>query len=110
MKFDKIDNMVKGWFVGDFLPSIYKTTNFEVAIQNYKKNQIEIPHYHKKAHEITVVITGKVSINKKILNEGDIVLVYPDEIVEFKALEKSKTLVVKFPSAKNDKYIDKNKK
>ena len=104
MQFEKIDNMLKGWFIGNFFPSIYQTPEFEVAIQNYKKNQEEAPHYHKKAHEVTVVLSGQVSMNDKILNEGDIVLVFPNETVSFKALKKSKTLVIKFPSIRNDKF------
>ena len=26
--------MIKGWFVGDFEPSVYKTNDFEVGIKN----------------------------------------------------------------------------
>ena len=52
-----------------------------------------------------MVLNGQISMNKKIFNEGDIILVYPNEIVEFKALKKSKTLVVKFPSVKKDKFL-----
>ena len=105
MKIEKIDNMFKGWLIGDFNPSIYQTSDFEVAVQEYKKNQIEKPHFHKVAHEVTMVLNGQISMNKKIFNEGDIILVYPNEIVEFKALKKSKTLVVKFPSVKKDKFL-----
>lgn len=29
--------MTKGWFVGDFEPSILKTKNCEVGVKSYKK-------------------------------------------------------------------------
>ena len=63
MKFDKIDNMVNGWFVGDFEPSIIKTNNVEVALKSYNQGDKEERHYHKIATEITVISQGRVLMN-----------------------------------------------
>ena len=39
--------MVKGWFVGDFEPSVYKTKEFEVGYFTHKKGEKWPFHYHK---------------------------------------------------------------
>ena len=45
-----------------FIPyNILKFIRYLRMVHEYKKNQIEIPHYHKKAHEITVVIGGRLT-------------------------------------------------
>ena len=38
--------------------------------------------------------------------KGDIIEISPNESTDFKALSFVKTVVVKIPSAKNDKYLD----
>lgn len=105
MKTANLDEMVKGWFVGDFSPTLIKTTNVEVAVKKYKKGDFEAGHYHKLATEITVIVSGKVKMNGKIYREGDIVVIEPCEVTDFEALEDSVSTVVKFPGAKDDKYV-----
>ena len=41
MKVSKLSDMEKGWFVGDFFPTLIKTTDVEVAVKNYKKGDYE---------------------------------------------------------------------
>lgn len=104
MKIENLDNFFRGWFVGDFEPTLYKTTDVEVAVQYYKKGTVQSSHLHKIATEITVVVLGKVKINNVIYKEKDIILIEPNEVSSFQALEDTTTLVVKIPSSKNDKY------
>lgn len=56
MKVSKIDNMVKGWFIGSFEPSVLKSENFESAVKYYNKGDYDNSHFHKIAKEITVII------------------------------------------------------
>ena len=35
MEVHKLSDMVCGWFVGDFEPTLYKTTDVEVAVQKF---------------------------------------------------------------------------
>ena len=100
-----LKEMVNGWFVGAFEPSLLKTDQFEVAVKSYSKGDYEQKHYHKLAQEITVVISGKVKMNDKHYEEGDIILIHPNEATDFLALTDCKTAVVKTPSVKGDKYI-----
>ncbi len=105
MKYANLNEMIGGWFLGDFEPSIYKTNQFEVGIKEYKKGNKELKHLHKIATEITVIIRGKVKMNNKLINEGQIILLKPNEAADFVVLEDTITAVVKFPSTTNDKYF-----
>lgn len=105
MKTVKLENMIKGWFVGNFEPTLIKTNDVEVAVKSYKKNDYEDTHYHKIATEITVIVSGKVQMNDTIYTEGDIIVIEPNEATNFKALEDTVCSVVKYPGASNDKYL-----
>lgn len=97
--------MQKGWFVGNFEPSLFKTNDVEVAVKHYQSGEREAAHYHKIATEITVIVSGSVLMNGVKYQAGDIILVLPFETTDFEALEHTITTVVKIPGANNDKYI-----
>lgn len=105
MEIFKLDDMIKGYFIGNFDPSIIKTNDVEIAIKTYKKGESEQRHYHKIATEITAIITGKVKMNGNIYDKGDIVVIKPYESTDFEVLEDSINVVVKIPGANNDKYL-----
>ena len=46
MKILNIEDMVGGWFVGDFEPTAYKTKDFEVSYKLHPKGQEWDIHYH----------------------------------------------------------------
>lgn len=100
-----LDSMINGWFVGDFSPCVWKSSDFEVAVKYYKKGECEAKHYHKIAHEITVIAQGRVKMGGATFQKGQIVLLSPCESVDFVALEDTITVVVKVPSVKNDKFL-----
>ncbi len=101
-----IDDFVRGWFVGGFSPTLYKTTDVEVAVQQFNKGDTEASHCHRIATEITVVVSGKARMNDIILNAGDMLRIVPGEFTDFEALEDTITTVVKLPGALNDKYME----
>lgn len=105
MKVAKLEDMVKGWFVGNFDPTLIKTNDVEVAVKEYKKGDYENKHYHKIATEITVIVSGKVRMNGIEYSKGDIIVIEPNEATDFEALEDTVNTVVKFPGASNDKYL-----
>lgn len=106
MKIENLLNMTKGWFVGNFEPSLYKTNGVEVAVKNYKQGDYEESHYHKIATEITVVVDGTVKMNNKIYNKNDIIVLEPGEKTDFEAVTDAINVVVKLPGANNDKYVE----
>lgn len=105
MKKRALKEMIRGWFIGDFEPSLLKTKEFEVAVQSYSKGSIEKEHYHKLATEYTLILKGSALMQSKKYKEGDIVIIEPNEVTGFEALEDCQTLVVKVPSVKGDKYF-----
>lgn len=105
MKKYQLEDMVKGWFVGGFEPTIINTKDVEVAVKSYKKGESEETHYHKVATEITVIISGCVRMNGIEYSAGDIIVIEPYESTNFEALEDTTNTVVKFPGATNDKYL-----
>ena len=100
-----LDNMKGGWFVGNFSPTCYQTKDCEVACKHYKKGNIEKPHYHKIATELTLIANGLVKINNIIYGTGDIIVLEPNDISNFQVLEDTTTVVVKVPSVAEDKYL-----
>ena len=105
MKISKLDDMIKGWFVGNFDPTLIKTNEVEVAVKKYKAGDSEETHYHKIATEITVVVSGRIRMNGKEYVAGDIIVMEAGEATDFEALEDTSCTVVKYPGANNDKYL-----
>lgn len=105
MRIEKLDRMVKGWFVGAFDPTVFQTDACEVGLKKYNKGDVESRHYHKIATEITLVISGTIKMNGKIFNAGDIIVLEPGEDSDFEAVTDAVNVVVKLPGALNDKYL-----
>jgi hypothetical protein len=100
-----IDSMVNGWFIGDFEPSVFKTSKFEVAVKIHEKDEYVQKHYHKIAIEYTIIIEGVALMNGIEYHKGDIIEVKPLMISDFKAITEVKSVVVKIPSCIDDKYL-----
>lgn len=106
MNSHNLSEMVGGWFVGNFEPSVFKTDAFEVAVKTYSAGDKEESHHHKIAFEITVIVSGLVQMNERIWKTGDIITISPGESTDFFAIEDTTTVVVKSPSVMGDKYIN----
>lgn len=105
MKSANLNEMTKGWFVGDFSPTLYSTRDCEVAVKSYSAGDKEQKHFHKIATEITVIVSGRVRMAGREWGPGDIVLLEPGEATDFEALTDTVNVVVKLPGAKDDKYV-----
>lgn len=105
MKTGNIKGMTRGWFIGDFDPSLLRTGAVEVAVKKYNEGDREDPHVHRIATEISVVISGTIIINGVLLTDGDYVMFGPGEpMTDLLAMSQVTTVVVKLPGVKNDKY------
>jgi hypothetical protein len=100
----KLEDMFKGWFIGNFEPSLYKTNDVEVGIKKYNAGDYENSHFHKIATEFTVIISGTVEMNGVQYFENEIIKIIPGVKTNFKAITDVITVVVKLPGANNDKY------
>ena len=101
---DDIQNYVRGWFIGDFEPSVHKTPLFEVGVLTHKKGEKWSAHFHKKAREINLLLEGRMLMHGIELIAGQIFILEPWEVADPVFLEDCKVLVVKSPSIKGDKY------
>lgn len=105
MKKYRLENFTKGWFVGDFEPTLYKNSHMEVGVKFFQKDEIELEHHQNIATEITIVTSGIVSFNGQEFSQGDIIVVDPKEKTIFKSLTDSTVACIKFPSIPNDKIL-----
>lgn len=106
MRADRLDRMVRGWFVGDFDPAVLRTADVEVGVKRYAAGDAERWHFHKVATELTLVLSGEVEMCGGRHGAGEIVVVEPGEGTAFRALTDAVCVVVKHPGAKDDKYED----
>lgn len=94
-----------GWFVGNFEPSVLKLAECEIAVKRYRAGDREAAHVHRLATELTLIVSGRVTMNDEAFGEGDIIELAPGEAGEFRALEDAVTVVVKSPSVPSDKHV-----
>jgi hypothetical protein len=104
-KNNNLNLFIKGWLVGDFLPSLFQSKDIEIGIKRYKKGDKDPKHYHKETTEYTVVVSGVVFMLGKIWRQDDIIYIPPNVENEFECIEDACLLVIKTPSLVDDKYM-----
>ena len=104
MKHHRLEDMVGGWMVGDFEPTCIRSEACEVACKIYAANVGETSHVHRVATELTLIASGRATMNGRISVIGDNIDIEQGAHPEFYAPEPTVTLVVKMPSVKGDKY------
>ena len=103
MKVNRIENMTRGWLIGDFSPSILRTSDFEVAYLHHKQDEKWPAHIHNIANEYNVLIRGSMKLNNELLSQGDIFIVKKGMMTKAKFLEDCEILCIKVPSIPSDK-------
>jgi quercetin dioxygenase-like cupin family protein len=104
MQIRSLSEMEKGWFIGNFDPSAYKTKNFEVSYRIHPKGEKWPHHFHKIGTEINLLISGRMTMQGKELKGGDIFILEPYEIADPEFLEDCQVVCVKVPSIEGDKF------
>jgi len=104
MKTYKISDFHRGWFMGNFDPSILKTEQFEVGLLTHKQGEVWPKHYHAIATEYNLLVSGSMIINETKIKPGDIFVLEPYQIADPIFLEDCTVLCVKVPSISGDKY------
>jgi anti-sigma factor ChrR (cupin superfamily) len=100
-----LDDMTKGWFVGNFDPAVLRTDAAEVAVKSYCAGNQEPKHLHKVAIEVTLIVSGEVRMSGTRYIAGDIIRIDPGEATDFEALTDVTTVVIKLPSVEGDKFL-----
>ena len=104
MEIFRIEEMVGGWYAGDFSPAAYKTKDFEICYKKHVKGEEWPKHYHKEADEINYLTSGKMIIQGREINQGDIFILRKNEIADPVFLEDCEVFIVKTPSVPGDKF------
>ena len=102
---NKMDEFIKGWFVGDFSPVLLHSKDFEIAVKWFEAGEQEPLHKQIAATEITVVIEGQIRLGGEIFSKGDVITIPPGEFAEFESLTDSSLVCLKTPSLPNDKVL-----
>lgn len=105
MKQFALDDMVRGWFVGDFAPTAHRSSEVEVAVKHYRAGDREERHVHKVATELTAIVSGSVCMDGRELHPGDILQVPPGQPCDFVALTDAVLVAVKLPAVAGDKHL-----
>ena len=92
--------------MGDFQPSVVKTSDFEVCVKHYVAGESEPRHYQRTATEITVIISGEALIGGTLVGPNAVVTIFPGEVCGFEALTDVVLTAVKFPSLPDDKRLE----
>ena len=93
----------RGWFIGDFEPSILKTSEFEVGFLHHKKGEIWPALYHQHMREINLLTKGAMRICGQEIVAGDIFVIEKNEIADPIFHEDCEIVCVKIPSIVGDK-------
>jgi hypothetical protein len=104
MKIVRLEDMTKGWFVGNFSPTLHATEAVEVAVKYYRAGDHEKRHSHRVATEITAIVSGEAVMGGRKLYAGDLMVLEPGDIADFTAVTDVATTVVKLPCVAGDKY------
>lgn len=105
MQIYNISDFKGGWFIGNFEPTVLKTSQFELGVHTYSAGYIGQKHYHKLSNEYNYIVSGKVFVNNKQLGPGNMFIFEPYEISECEFLEDTTIVVVRDHSDSNDKYL-----
>lgn len=105
MKVNRLTDFTRGWIIGDFEPSLIKTTAVEVGILTHKKGEIWPAHYHKLGTEYNVLINGRMKVCDTELQAGDVFVIDPNEIADPIFHEDCTIMCVKIPGHLKDKYL-----
>lgn len=106
MQVSRLEGMTRGWFIGDFEPTVLRTSDVEVAVKTYAAGDHEARHHHRVATETTCIVSGTARMAGREVTAGDIIVLDPYESTDFTALTDVVLVAVKVPGARNDKFED----
>ena len=105
VKMYKLEDMFRGWFVGDFEPSVMKNTGFEVGYLLHKKGEKWQTHYHNNLIEVNLLVEGKMILNDLEINKNEIFVIDKKVLACPIFLEDCYIICIKVPHMVGDKVI-----
>ena len=104
-KYDDLRNYTRGWFMGNFEPSLVKVEDFEICIAHHYAGELSQSHYHTNSKEINVVTSGEILVNGTRLVKGGIFIYEAFEVSEVSFVLDTSLVVIRMPSSPFDKVI-----
>lgn len=105
MKTFNPDDFTQGWFIGDFTPSIWRTSAFEFGYKHHKAGEEWDVHYHEHMDEVTFLLEGQMRIQGALLVGPVLFLLERGEVADPEFLTDCKVFVIKAPSVPGDKVV-----
>jgi choline kinase len=99
------ENMVRGWFIGDFLPSILRTQEFEVGFGDHFVNQKWPYHIHDDMEEYNYVLEGSLQLSGIDYHTGDFFMFERGTPAIPSFATHCKIVCIKSPSVRGDKRV-----
>lgn len=99
------DTFKGGWFIGDFEPSIWRTTGYEVGYKHHIAGEPWAAHFHDHMDEVTFLLEGTMRIQGQLLTGPVIFLLNRGEIADPEFVTDCKVFIIKTPSVPGDKII-----
>ena len=104
MRVQRIEEFTRGWFIGNFDPSIHKTSDFEVGVLTHTKGEVWAAHYHTGL-EMNYLVSGQMLMHGQLIQQGNVFVMEPYEVADPEFLTDCVVLVIKIPSDPSDKYM-----
>lgn len=98
-----LKDFVRGWFLGNFKPSL-AFKDYEVGLRWNNKGDSEDRHYHRETTEYVAFAGGKHRLGDQVFNDGDVTVIHPYMSTDYECLEDGYCLTVKDKSIVDDKY------
>jgi hypothetical protein len=92
-----------GWFIGDFEPSVWRTSAYEVGYKHHAAGEPWPAHYHEHCDEITFLLEGTMQICGETLTGPVIFELARMEVADPLFVTDCKVFVIKAPSVPGDK-------
>lgn len=105
MKTHKLSDFTRGWVIGDFTPSLLKTTQFEVGVMHHHQGEQWPHHIHLIATEYNIMVSGEMTIQGVLLKAGDVFVLEPGDVADPVFHQDCVIVCVKVPSVKGDKHL-----
>lgn len=99
----QIKDTVRGWFLGDFEPSIKRISNMEIGLLTHEANEQWDAHVHREVVEYNYLVKGEMTLNEQEYKTGDSFIFPPRHLAVPKFKTKCIILCLKIPSKPTDK-------
>lgn len=108
----RLSKFTRGWFIGNFLPSVLQLKECEVGYLHHQQGEAWPMHYQKVATEINYLVKGSITFqfldgHEDTVNAGDVFVFPPGKAYAAKPIFHTdcEVVCIKSPSIPDDKVV-----